>query len=183
MGDVLILHGLEGSGLGHWQVWVARRLERVAFPELPEPFHPERARWLEALEQELARLEQPVVLCHSLAGVLWLHHCATRPADGPRAERVLLVAPPSEGAGLPQLDDFLPVPLDPSAVAAAALGETRLVCSDDDPYCPEGAASLYGDPLLLPTDVVPGGGHLNTDAGYGPWPAVEAWARSEAARF
>jgi len=191
MGDVLILHGLEGSGLGHWQVWLSRRLGgRVSFPELPDPFRPSRERWLEALEHELAALEEPVVLCHSLACLLWLHHCAARDGEagvggggGPCAARVLLVAPPSEGAGLPEIGPFFPVPLDPAAVSAAALGETRLVCADDDPYCPEGAATLYGEPLLLPADVIGGGGHLNADAGFGPWPAVEAWARGGAADF
>jgi predicted alpha/beta hydrolase family esterase len=24
---------------------------------------------------------------------------------------------------------------------------------------------------------MPGGGHLNVDAGFGPWPAMEAWAQ------
>jgi predicted alpha/beta hydrolase family esterase len=55
------------------------------------------------------------------------------------------------------------------------LTNARLVCSDDDPYCPEGAASLYPG---LPTDLLAGAGHINPDAGYGPWPAAEAWARS-----
>lgn len=187
MGDVLILHGLEGSGLGHWQPWVASRLDGAALPELPDPFHPVRGRWLQVLEAEVARLDEPVVLCHSLGCLLWLHFCAARseraPEAAPRAARVLLVAPPSEAAGVQAIADFFPLPLDPAAVAGGATGETRLVCADDDPYCPEGAALLYGDPLLLPTDVIPGGGHLNTDAGYGPWPAVEAWARGEAVDF
>ena len=34
---------------------------------------------------------------------------------------------------------------------------------------------LYGAPLGIPVDVLPGAGHVNPDAGYGPWPAVEAW--------
>ena len=38
--------------------------------------------------------------------------------------------------------------------------DARLVCSDNDPYCPEGAVSLYGD-----GDVLPGQGHINPDAG------------------
>ena len=48
------------------------------------------------------------------------------------------------------------------------------MCSDNDPYCPEGAVSLYPAP---PTICCPAQGHINPDAGYGPWPAVEAWAR------
>ena len=49
----------------------------------------------------------------------------------------------------------------------------RIVCSDNDPYCPEGAHTLYPGPA----DLLEGQGHINPDAGYGPWPAVEAWAR------
>ena len=95
------------------------------------------------------------------------------PAEGGRqADRVLLVAPPSEGANEPRIASFLPVPL-PALTPGA-----RLVCSDDDPYCPEGAATLYGEPLGIPVDLLPGGGHLNPDAGYGPWPAVESWCLS-----
>jgi uncharacterized protein len=177
----LILHGLEGSGPDHWQSWLARRLDAVAYPDLPDAARPRRDRWLAALRAELDRAEQPVVICHSLACVLWLHHAATRPPDGPRARRVLLVAPHCACADVPAIADFFPVPRDARAVAAAASGETRLVCSDDDPYCPEGAARAYAERLACPVDLIAGGGHLNADAGYGAWPAVEAWVRGERA--
>jgi predicted alpha/beta hydrolase family esterase len=88
---------------------------------------------------------------------------------GVQADRTLLAAPPSARAGVPEIEGFFPVPL-PRLVDGA-----RLVCSDDDPYCPEGAATLYGAPLGIPTDVLPGAGHVNPEAGYGPWPEVEAW--------
>jgi predicted alpha/beta hydrolase family esterase len=170
--NFLILHGLEGSGPGHWQTWLAARLradnERVAYPDLPDAEMPSLHAWREALTGELDALPEgeSVVLCHSLACLLYLHHVAD---GGAQADRVLLVAPPSERAAVPQIAAFFPTPL-PTLQRGA-----RLVCSDDDPYCPEGAATLYGAPLGIPVDIVPGGGHLNPDAGYGPWPAVEAW--------
>jgi predicted alpha/beta hydrolase family esterase len=49
------------------------------------------------------------------------------------------------------------------------------VCSDEDPYCPEGAADTYGAPLRLPVDRLHALGHINPEAGLGPFPAVEAW--------
>jgi uncharacterized protein len=59
---------------------------------------------------------------------------------------------------------------------AAAAGETRLVCSDDDPYCPGDAADRYwAEPLGLTVDLMPGAAHINVEAGYGPWPEMEAW--------
>jgi predicted alpha/beta hydrolase family esterase len=174
----LILHGYQGSGPGHWQTWLAGRLRaadaHVSFPDLPDADQPQLRSWLDALARELDALQEPpVVLCHSLACLLWLHHAA---AGGEAAERVLMVAPPSPQSELEPLQSFLPPPFDAEALHASAPEGVRLVCADDDPYCPEGAQVAYA-PLQLATDVIHGGGHLNPDAGLGPWPAVELWAR------
>jgi predicted alpha/beta hydrolase family esterase len=179
----LILHGLVGSGPGHWQSWLAGRLRaagaRVAYPDLPSPDAPRLEAWQATLEGELRALPgAPVVVCHSLSCILWLHHCAAAVREGGCAERVLLVAPPSAASGVRPILPFFPVPLDAERVHAAAAGETRLVCARD-PYCPEGAETLYGEPLGLPVDRLPDGArHINPEAGYGPWPAAEAWCRT-----
>ena len=178
----LILHGYAGSGPEHWQSWLAVRLRRagdtVAYPDLPSPDAPTLEAWRAALEEEMRGLPgEPVVVCHSLACILWLHHCAAALREGGRADRVLLVAPPSASAGVRPILSFFPVPLDAAGVAAAA-GETRIACAVDS-YCPEGADALYGAPLDLPVDRLPdGAGHINPDAGYGPWPAVERWCHA-----
>jgi predicted alpha/beta hydrolase family esterase len=117
------------------------------------------------------------VLCHSLACVLWLQH-AHRCVDEPPVERVLLVAPPSPSASLSGVRGFFPLAVEPEEVARAA-GSTLVVASDDDPYCPEGASRLYGEPLSLPVHLIGGAGHINPDAGYGPWPDVERWCLAE----
>jgi predicted alpha/beta hydrolase family esterase len=180
MSSFLILHGLEGSGPDHWQTWLAGRLrergERVSYPRLPDPFDPHPADWDRALTAELDTLDAPVVLCHSLACLLWLR-VAARPADGPLASRVLLVAPPCR-------DDVEPVArfLDHGARArdvTRAAEETLIVCSDDDPYCPPGAVDTYAEPLGIAAKVLPGTGHINSDAGFGEWPWAEAWALGE----
>ena len=90
-----------------------------------------------------------------------------------------MVAPPTPHSELDALQSFLPPPLDAGALRTSAPEGVRLVCSDDDPYCPERADVAYAA-LGLPTDVIPGHGHLNPDAGLGPWPEVEAWAREGA---
>src|SRR3954466_4959482 len=94
----LILHGYQASGPGHWQTWLAGRLRSgeatVAYPDLPDADAPQLETWLEALDGALPALsEPPVVLCHSLSCLLWLHHAA---AGGKPASRVLLAAPPSQ---------------------------------------------------------------------------------------
>jgi uncharacterized protein len=158
---VLILHGLDGSGGDHWQSWLAGQLgDDAVFPDLPDPSRPRLGAWLDALDG-VAR-DDDVVVCHSLACILWLH--ARRPAA-----RVLLVAPPSAASGVEQITNFFPVEV------AAPRAETLLVCSDDDPYCPEGAAALYG--AEIPVKLMPGAGHINPDAGFGAWPWVLEWVQ------
>ena len=145
----------------------------MSFPDLPEPFDPQPTDWLAVLKRELAALEgERIVLCHSLGSLLWMLNARAGATDA--AERVLLIAPPCT-------DDVEPVVrFRPAGVTAEdmrrAASTTRMLCSDNDPYCPPGAATRFGDPLELDYEVIPGGGHLNVDAGYGPWPEVEAWA-------
>jgi predicted alpha/beta hydrolase family esterase len=173
----LILHGLEGSGPEHWQTWLAGRLrergERVRYPGLPDPFDPDPDTWRACLREELAALQgERVVLCHSLACRLWLLHA--RDNDGMAAERVLLVAPPCADE-IEAVARFRPDGVSAAAVRRAA-AQTLIVCSDQDPYCSAGAVATYAEPLGVRYRLVPGAGHLNTDAGYGPWPWVEQWA-------
>jgi predicted alpha/beta hydrolase family esterase len=182
----LILHGWQGSGPEHWQSWLAGRLaERgahVQYPSLPDCDVPCPDRWGAALHRELRGLAagdgERVVICHSLGCVLWLREAAQiRPSQ--RVDRVVLVAPPCPGAEVDELARFYPTGADKAAIDAAA-GHTRLVCSDNDSYCPgRGAAEHWGGPLELVVDLLPGAGHLNVEAGYGPWPEMEAWALGE----
>ena len=145
----------------------------MSYPDLPEPFDPQPSDWLAALHPELAAMEgKRIVLCHSLACLLWLAHARNGAADA--ADRVLLVAPPCTEE-VEAVVRFQPAGVTAADVRRAA-SVTRMLCSEADPYCPAGAASVFGDPLGLDYEVIPGGGHLNTDAGYGAWPEVEDWA-------
>jgi len=182
----LILHGWQGSGPEHWQTWLAERLAQhgahVQYPSLPDCDVPCPDRWGLALHDELAALAggdgERVVIAHSLGCVLWLREAA-RIAPELRVDRVALVAPPCPGAEVAELARFYPTGADKAAIDAAA-GHTRLVCSDNDSYCPgRGAAEHWGGPLELVVDLLPGAGHLNVEAGYGPWPEMEAWALGE----
>jgi len=165
----LILHGYQGSVPGHWQSWLAGRLQptdaMVRFPDLPDADAPRLDAWLDTLDRELE--DESVIICHSAACLAWMHHIA---GGGRPGARVLLVAPPSM-SGVPEmLHSFFPAP-------HVELANARLVCSDNDPYCPEGAITVYPG---LPADLLEGEGHINPESGYGPWPAAEAWARTGA---
>jgi predicted alpha/beta hydrolase family esterase len=183
----VIVPGWQGSGEGHWQRWLAAELaaagREVRWPELGDLDRPVRSVWLDGLRAALADLPADGfdVVAHSLGAVLWLHH-ALDPGASPRPARVALVAPPSPRTTIPEIMAFFPPPLDVDAVRRAADG-TVLVGSDGDPYTPEGIAAAYGLPLKIATTVVPGGGHLNVEAGYGEWPAVLAWCNRDNLAF
>ncbi|MDX6639832.1 MAG: serine hydrolase [Solirubrobacteraceae bacterium] len=178
MRSFLILHGWQGSGPGHWQTWLAERLaaagETVRYPDLPDPDEPDASQWADSIHAELEALTgERTVVCHSLACLLWAREAARIAESGP-VDRLLLVAPPCPVTPIPGVHALYPTPLDPAAMAASAR-EARVVGSDRDPYCPAGPERSFARPLELPIDILEGAGHINTDAGYGPWPAVEAW--------
>ena len=176
----LILHGIENHRPPqHWQFLLAAQLVEaghdVRYPALPDADAPALDRWLAVLDDELAQLESSnrVVVCHSLACLLWLHAAARGLAEP--VERVLLVAPPAsdrvpEGGASFRIDA-----IDAPAVHAAARGATDLACSDGDPYNPVGGQRLYGDPLGIAATVFPGAGHITPDTGFGPWPFALRW--------
>ncbi|MGW4033902.1 RBBP9/YdeN family alpha/beta hydrolase [Streptomyces sp. NPDC004838] len=187
----LILHGWQNHRPeGHWQHWLAGELttlgHQVTYPQLPEPDEPDLGAWLGRLHTLLGAEpaetgRERVIVCHSLGVLLWLHAVAR---GGVRADRVLLVGPPSDDvvAGLPEVAGF-GRPAATAAQLAAAAAVTRLVAGDDDPYCPGGAAEQYGRPLALDTDVIPGGAHLDMDAGYGSWPSLLDWCLDPSVRI
>lgn len=180
MRSFLILHGWQGSGPDHWQSWLADRLsesgEQVRYPDLPNPDAPDAGEWAQTIRAELAALAgERIVVCHSLACLLWAREAAEIARDG-AVDRLLLVAPPCPGKPIPGVKDLYPTPLDAGAMARSARS-ARVVGSDSDPYCPAGHTRSFAEPLGLEIDVLEGAGHINPEAGFGPWPAVEAWCR------
>lgn len=174
----LFLHGWQGSEPEHWQRWLAAELgargHDVRFPDFTDPDKPDLGVWLRELRAELERLDPAVttVVAHSLGCYLWLAHAA----DADEAvDRVLLVAPPSPEAVV-QIGDIALPAVDGGAAARVARS-TELVYADDDPYWPGGAAS-FAAALGIPARELPGKGHVNVAAGFGPWPEALAWCEA-----
>ncbi|MBA8825362.1 hypothetical protein FHX42_002713 [Saccharopolyspora lacisalsi] len=178
---VLLIHGFTGSGPWHWQRWLAAQLTdegvTVELPTLPDPDHPRFDAWLPALRRHLEAVPDEaelVVAAHSCGVPLWLHHAATMDFSVRRADRVLLVSPPEPEWRHPDVRGLAPYPLDAGALRRAA-GLTRLVAGTGDEYLPMHSAHEIADALRVDLDVIPDGGHLNTEAGYGPWDSVLRW--------
>ena len=183
----VIIPGWGGSGPGHWQTWLEQQLRAAGREtrraEYPDVDRPDLAAWLQALRVALSGLPMDGfdVVAHCLGAVLWLHHVAD-PGDAPRPARVLLAAPPSPHLDDVQIAEFLPPPMDVETVRRGADG-TVLVAGSDDPALPEGIADAYGRPLKMATTIVENGGHLNTESGFGAWPAVLDWCNRDNLAF
>ncbi|WP_202107267.1 alpha/beta hydrolase [Agromyces seonyuensis] len=189
--EYLILHGFENERPeGHWQRWLADELgaegHGVHYPQLPEPYAPVPADWAAAIEAELDGTDPDavVVVAHSLGCVAWIDYArrhaeraASEGGDAKLAHRVLLVSPPSSKvlASIPALEAFVidaPAAIVADALAATSTERAHLVVGEADPYTPEGIEVAYADPYDLEVSVVPGGGHLTMDDGFGPLPIV-----------
>ncbi len=194
MSDVfLILHGIGGNKPAHWQEYIAAKLTEagadVRYPKMPEPTAPNTGAWMTALHAALAEIPGDAtltVLTHSLGAVNWIRHAAMsqeagfeRP--GPKADRVLLVAPPYAVPEILPLDfpastaAFFPPTLSKEGIAALA-NQTVLVASDSDDYATYDQSAAYADGLGIEIYKLPGAGHISPYYGYGDWPWVLDWA-------
>ena len=186
----LILHGWQGSGPEHWQTWLAGRLRaaghHVQYPELPACDEPCPDRWGIAFRSELGRLaarqdDERVVVAHSLGCVLWLREAANV-APSRRVDRVALVCPPCPGAAVPELAGFYPTGRRARGRRGGRRARRAWCAPTTTRTAPgENAARYWAQPLGLTVDLLPGAGHINVEAGFGPWPAMEAWCLGERA--
>ena len=176
----LIVHGLNGSGEGHWQRWLYDELikngESVLFPQFPSNDKPNLEVWLSILKEELRKLTgERIVICHSMGAVLWFHLAAGETSAA--ADRVLLVAPPSNSAiqNIKELEQFKNAILSNENLMKVSK-YTKLVVTDNDEYCPEKGSIYFGEKLKIPTDILPDkAGHINLKSNYGAWPSVLEW--------
>jgi predicted alpha/beta hydrolase family esterase len=174
---VLILHGWGGSDYPHWQSWLAGELAKdygtVSFPLLDNPHFPTKNRWMRQVKELLEYFKPDLVICHSLANTLWFHLCE----EGGIAEvkRLLLVSPPRLDLRLDTIKTFFPAPLPRDLHAKEAM----LVTSKTDPYLNADEAKALQRALGIKMKVLEDAGHINEESGYGEWPWVLEFVRSQ----
>jgi predicted alpha/beta hydrolase family esterase len=159
----LIIPGWAGSGPDHWQSHWESELDGARRVEMPDWDAPRRAAWLDALDQAIRdAAAPPTLIAHSLGCIAVAHWAAraSRPIRG-----ALLVAPADlDRPGCPaQLRDFAPVP------RAKLPFPAHVVASDDDPHATLTRARQIASDWGASVTVMRGAGHINCDAGFGPW--------------
>ena len=164
---VLIVPGWGDSGPGHWQtLWQAahpgfRRVKQRDWE------YAVRTVWVDALADAVREVAGPVVLvahslgCHAVAHVASLG----LPITG-----ALMVAPPDvERIDFPPvIEGFVPVP------RARLPFASIVVASADDMFSDLAYARALADAWGSRFVNIGPHGHINTDAGFGPWPEGEA---------
>jgi len=171
---VLLLAGWGGSDFPHWQSWLAGELAKnygkVSFLRFSDFEFPNKNIWKEELIKEIDCFKPDVVICHSIANILWFHICNDlekhyKGLHVEPIEKLYLVVPPSLSCDIPELSSFYPCQIPKSLYAKKSI----LITSTDDPYITQDEASQLQQNLDIPMKVLQNAGHINADSGFGKW--------------
>ncbi len=168
MKRVLILHGWGGSDFPHWQSWLAGEVAKdygcVSFLKLSNIDLPDKDEWINELKHELEEFKPNIVICHSVANILWFHICNEGKIR--EVEHLFLVVPPSLKCDIKELESFFPCEIPTKLYAKKPL----LITSTNDPYMTMQEADELQKALNIEMLVLQNAGHINSESGYGEWP-------------
>jgi uncharacterized protein len=158
--------GLNGSEGAHWQSWLERQFPRALRVEQNDWEAPDLARWAQAVNDLLVRERGPFVLAaHSFGCLATAHALQQRmqSIDPAEVAGVLFVAPAS-----PTKFRFA------GSFDAKRLGVPSIVIgSATDPWMPLAEARELAQRLGSAFVNLGDAGHINTAAGFGPWPRAK----------
>ena len=158
MTTTLIIPGLNSSGSAHWQTWFETQIPNAVRVIQRDWKRADLAEWASRVRREITRHPGPIVIAAHSFGVL----AAVQAAED-HHERIvgaLLVAPADPDKF--GVSDLLP---------QRPLGfRSTIVASTNDPWLSFARSvdlATRWDANLISLGAA---GHINTDAGYGPWP-------------
>lgn len=177
---IVIVHGYDGSGPGHWQHWLYEELKKqgaaVSFPQLSDPLDPSREVWVRELDEVVRSSPTPVVfVAHSLGCWAVDHYLSTHGAQ--RVLAALLVTPPSPDSLFEPIQSFFPPALDPRAWEPLR-ARSWLIGSDNDDYAEAREIEKFAARIGLSHKILSGVGHINASSGFGPFPLALEWLKS-----
>jgi predicted alpha/beta hydrolase family esterase len=167
---VLIIPGYTNSGPQHWQSLWQKANPEYRRVEQQDWDTPDVALWVAALDREVQSASDPVVLvAHSLGCVTVAHWVVCHPEAASRVAAALLGAPADiERSDAPQvLRAFGPIPCLPLPFPSV------VVASATDPYAHIDRARMFAEAWRSRFVDIGDAGHINTAAGFGPWPDGE----------
>lgn len=166
----IIVPGIDGSGVDHWQTLWERRWGSRAIRIMPASWErPDLADWTDALREAFAaassQADRVVLIAHSLG--CWAAAEWVRQAEPPVAAAFLVAPPDPRGPVFPRAraSTFLELPARPLPCRAL------VVASGDDPYCDTSASKSFASGWRAQWYLAGNHGHLSTDSGLADWPS------------
>lgn len=171
----LIIPGLYGSELQHWQTWIQHRIPNAVRVEQPEWDNPALPLWRGSVIGYMDRLPGKLwLLAHSFGCLAGIAAAMERPerivgamlvapadparfnANGFRSGSPYIAAAYSIASLLPQ--HSLPFP-------------SVVVTSSNDPWMSLETAAAWAERWESRLINIGAAGHINVESGFGPWPA------------
>ena len=169
---VLILHGLGGSDFPHWQAQLAQDLieknDVVSFPSFPSRDNPCLKEWSDFLRAEIKHFKPNIVVCHSLANVLWFHSCENLDIN---LYKLLLVAPVSKSRVVEAASSFYPYSVNKNLKAK----DVKIIASTNDPYMDLDEVKELSKELDVNIEILENAGHINAASGFGKLNSALEW--------
>jgi len=175
---VLILHGWQGSPSPHWQTILEENLNKnenyeVLFPELPSKDNPLLEEWLEALDTYIKDFKPEIIICHSLANILWFHYINSGKMNY-NLKKLMMVSPVSLRCNITELNSFFPYALPSDLKSDLKI----MASSDNDEFMHIDELYELSNKLSIGLKILEGAGHLNVASGYGELSCAYDWVIS-----
>ncbi|MBT9507368.1 alpha/beta hydrolase [Rhodoferax sp.] len=161
MARIIIVPGWRDSGPGHWQSLWADQLPGTLRVQQDDWITPSRSAWLASVTRTILAQPGPVVMVAHSLGCIAVTHLEAEATQ--RIQGALLVAP-ADPERRAVLADFAPAPYQ------ALPYRSIIVASSNDPYCPVRTAGAYARAWGSEFVRLQKAGHINVEAGFGPWP-------------
>jgi hypothetical protein len=174
--DLLITPGWDDSDADHWQSRWAAKLSTARRIAMPDFARPDCAAWADAIVGAATTAVRPAVFIGHSCGALAIAHAAPKLSFF-NVIGAMLVAPPAPLKGA-AVDAFVeasggrcaaPIGFHPAPSERLPFPSV-LIASRSDPFCPFEQSEVYardwGSKLVDAGEA----GHINSEAGYGPWP-------------
>jgi|SRR6478735_5728135 len=159
-----ILPGLGNSGEDHWQTHFEQNGENFTRINQQNWNTPDCNEWIETIDKTIQSedLENVVLVGHSLACTTIAFWASTY---GRVIKGALLVAPSDIESAVYkfQATGFEPIPLNPFSFKTIVVGSTN------DPWVTIERARFFANQWNSEFINIGAAGHINTEAGYGPW--------------
>lgn len=169
---LLIIPGLHDSGPAHWQTWLQSQHRDALRVTQRDPSKPELERWAERIQRtlEAAGPGEWLAVAHSFGCLALARHLADHP-DTPIREALLVAPAEPDKFGIAEALPHQRLPR-----------RTRLIASSTDPWMSAASAARWAYRWGASFSNLGPVGHINAEAGFGPFPLAKSWIEAARAR-